>query len=230
MGASRGKGTAMTAATTIAPEEIRQQVEGRVVQYAERPIPFTAFLELSGDRHIELVAGVMVEKMAAQLEHEKLFVWLDRVVGTYVSHRNLGIVLGSRTAVEISAYGGRLPDLLFVRRERMGIVREKAVYGAPDLVMEIVSPNDRPSDLIALETEYRGLGIPEIVFLDPPRRRVRVLRRRETEYDEDTRTESALRLERVEGMELPVAALLAEPRPDELATIRALLEAAGGPA
>jgi Uma2 family endonuclease len=217
----------MTETTLITPEEIRQQVEGRVVHFAERPIPFPAFLELSADRDVELVGGVMVEKMSAQLEHEKLFAWLDRVVGTYVSHRRLGILLGSRTAVEISAYGGRLPDLLFVRSDRLAIVREQAVYGPPDLVIEIVSPNDRPSDLIALETEYRGLSVPEIIFRDLPRQRIRVLRWRETgEYEEEGRTNGALRLEAVEGIELPVAALLREPRPDEFATVSALLEIA----
>lgn len=217
----------MTQTTLITAEEIRQQVEGRVVHLAERPIPFAAFLELSADRDVELVGGVMVEKMSAQLEHEKLFAWLDRVVGTYVSHRKLGVVLGSRTAVEISAYGGRLPDLLFVRSDRLEIVRARAIHGAPDLVIEIVSPNDRASDLIALETEYRGLGVPEIVFLDMPHQRVRVLRQRETgEYDEEVCTAGALRLEAIEGIELPVAALLRGPRPDEFATVGALLEAA----
>lgn len=217
----------MTETTLILPEEIRQQVEGRVVHFAERPIPFRAFLELAPDREVELVAGVMVEKMAAQLEHEKLFTWLDRVVGTYVSHRKLGVVLGSRTPVEISAYGGRLPDLLFVRSDRLDIVRQRAVYGAPDLVIEIVSPNDRASELIALETEYRSLGVPEIIFIDLPRQRIRVLRRQETgEYGEEELTEGALRLQAIEGIELPLAAVLREPRPDEFATVGALLEAA----
>jgi Uma2 family endonuclease len=217
----------MTETRLITPEEIRQQVEGRVVHLAERPIPFATFLELSADRDVELVGGVLVEKMSAPLEHEKLFAWLDRVVGTYVSHQRLGIVLGSRTAVEISAYGGRLPDLLFVRSDRLQIVRERAVNGAPDLVVEIVSPNDRPSDLIALETEYRGLGVPEIIFLDLPRQRIRVLRRRETgEYGEEVGMEGALRLDAIEGIELPVAALLREPRPDEFATVSVLLETA----
>src|SRR5260370_39378503 len=141
-GASRGRRTAMTETRLITPEEIRQQVEGRVVHLAERPIPFATFLELSTDREVELVGGVMVEKMAAQLEHEKLFTWLDRVVGTYVSHRRLGILLGSRTAVEISAYGGPLPDLLFVRSHRLEIVPERAASDAPDLGVEIVAPND----------------------------------------------------------------------------------------
>jgi Uma2 family endonuclease len=217
----------MSETKLIPPEEIRQQVEGRVVHLAERPISFATFLQLSADRDVELVGGVLVEKMSAQLEHEKLFAWLDRVVGTYVSHRKLGIVLGSRTAVEISAYGGRLPDLLFVRRERQAVVHERAVYGAPDLVIEIVSPNDRASDLIALETEYRGLGVPEILFVDLPRQRVRMLRQGKTgEYSEEVWTEGVVRLEAIEGMELPVPALLREPRPDEFETVSALLKAA----
>src|SRR5215207_1284325 len=126
----------MTLATTESPRvtppgEIRQQVEGRVVLYADRPIPFSAFLTLSTDRDLELVEGVMIEKMAAQLEHEKLFAWLLTVLNGYVRRRQLGVVLGSRTAVEIHAYSGRLPDLLFVRRDRQEIVQERAVHGAP---------------------------------------------------------------------------------------------------
>src|SRR5205823_4906224 len=116
-----------------------------------------------------------------------------------------------------------LPDLLFVRSERQEIVRERAVYGAPDLVIEIVSPNDRASDLIALETEYRGLGVPEILFLDLPRQRVRALRRGQepgarasgrdaggSEYAEEVCVAGVLRLGAIEGMALPVQALLRE--------------------
>jgi Uma2 family endonuclease len=213
-----------TAAATIQPEEIQEQVEGRVVQFAERPIPFSAFLELAGERHVELVGGVMVEKMAAQLDHERAFVWLMTVLNGFVRRRGLGIALGSRTPVEIDAYGGRLPDLLFVRRERMEIVQARAVYGAPDLVIEIVSPNDRPSDLVTLETEYRSLGVGEIVFLDLPRHRVRILRQRVDDYVEEVLTDGVLRLESIAGMALPVAALLEEPRPDEFATISGLLQ------
>lgn len=208
--------------------EIRQHVEGRVVHYAERPISFSAFLAVSGDRNLELVEGVMIEKMAAQLEHEKLFAWLLTVLNSYVRRRDLGIVLGSRTAVEIHNYGGRLPDLLFVRRDRQAIVQDRAVYGAPDLVIEIVSPNDRPSDLIALETEYRALGVPEILFIDLPRATVRVLRQRGEEYEETLLTAGPLRLEGIEGIELSVDALLREPRPDEFTTVAELLEAASG--
>jgi Uma2 family endonuclease len=206
--------------------ETTEAVEGRVVRYAERPIPFETFLELSGDQDIELVDGVMVAKMAVQLTHEKLFAWLLTLLNLYVRKRDLGIVLGSRTAVEIGEFGGRLPDLLFVRREQIGIVQEKAVYGAPDLVIELVSPNDRPSDIVALETDYRGVGVSEIVFVDQQRQRVRVLRRRDgSSYEEEVLTAGTLHMETVEGFAVQTEWLLKEPRPDEFDTLVHLLGA-----
>src|SRR5262249_31274381 len=143
-------------------------------------------LDLSHGKDLELINGVMVERMSAQLQHEKLFVWLLIVLTGVVRKLNLGIVLGSRTTVEISEFGGRLPDVLFVRRDRMDIVHERAIYGAPDLVIEISSPNDRPSDFSSQEADYRSLGVGEIVFIDMQRRQIRILLREENGYSDKT--------------------------------------------
>ncbi len=203
--------------------ETTQTVEGRVVRFSERPITFEEFLSLSGDSEMELVDGVMVEQMAAQLDHEKLVVWLLGILAGYVRHKGLGIVLGSRTAVEIGAFGGRLPDILFVRQERMDIVRQKAIYGAPDLVIEIVSPNDRPSDIISLETDYRSIEAPEIWFIDPPKRRVLTLRKRPDGYAQEELTTGLLRPEAIPGLELNVEWMFTDPRPDEFTILTRLL-------
>jgi Uma2 family endonuclease len=153
------------------------------------------------------------------------------VPGIFARKRDLGIVLTSRILVEINAFRGRLPDLLFVRKERMEIVRQKAIYGAPDLIIEIVSPNDRPADIIALETDYRTLGVPEIVFLDQRKRRVRILRKRDADYEETELSTGTLELESMDGLPLQVEWLLQEPLPDELDLLTELLlsqPAAGG--
>jgi Uma2 family endonuclease len=198
-------------------------VEGRIVRFSERPITFETFLDLSGDTDMELVDGVMVEQMAAQLDHEKLCAWLTWILSGYVERKGLGIVLGSRTAVEIGTYGGRLPDILFVRQERMDIVRQKAVYGAPDLVIEIASPNDRPSDIIALETDYRSIDVPEIWFIDQPKRRVLALRKRPDGYAEEEITSGTLNSETVSGFELSLEWLFTDPRPSQFETLTDLL-------
>src|SRR5262249_9195433 len=145
-----------------------------------RPLTFAEFLDLDGhESHVELVDGVVEERMGVQLDHEKLLRWIDHVLTPFVEARNLGIVLGSRTPFEIHEFRGRLADLLFVRQDRMGIVQRKAVYGPPDMVLEVVSPNDRPSDIMALEIDYRGIGVSEIVFIDARKHQVRFLRRRQ---------------------------------------------------
>src|SRR5579871_4243537 len=114
--------------------EIARTIEGRIVWTSERPITFEQFLDLSGNIDMGLIDGVLVQQEEARLmSHERLFGWLICLLSGYVQYKGLGIVLGSRTAVEIGAYGGRLPDILFVRQERMDIVRQKAIYGAPDL-------------------------------------------------------------------------------------------------
>lgn len=197
--------------------------EERLVRYAEHPIAFESFVDLQPDKPMELVGGVLVEKMAVQLTHEKLFGWLYLVLGIYVRRRTLGIVLGSRTTVEISAFGGRLPDILFVRQNRMDIVRERAVYGAPDLVIELVSPNDRPVDLIGLEADYRSIGVAEIVFIDMQKQHIRKLCKGQAEYTEEILTAGTLPLETVPGFAVQVEWLLQEPRPDEMDTALQLL-------
>lgn len=202
----------MGASTELAMTKV---TEHRVLQVPSRPLTFPEFLERFGeDDDVELIDGVVVEKMSAQLDHEKLFAWLLRLLGDYVEARDLGIVLGSRMAVEVNAFRGRLPDLLFVRQDRMDIVQQKAIFGAPDLIVEFVSPGDRPSDIIALETDYRTIGVAEMWFVDQGRRRVRALRKGDDEnYDEEEQSVGPLVSRAVAGFAIQAEWLWADPRP-----------------
>jgi Uma2 family endonuclease len=128
--------------------------------------------------------------------------------------------------VEIHQFRGRLPDVLFVRQNRMQIVQQKAVYGAPDLIIEVISPNDRPSDVIGLETDYRAIGVTEIVFIDQRKRRVRVLRKSESDYVEDVLAAGTLVLETLGSLAIETEWLFDEPRPNVRATIDLLLDRA----
>jgi Uma2 family endonuclease len=181
-----------------------------------RPLRFEEFLEKFGPKDlVELVDGTVVEKKMVRWEHERLQIWLVQVLGIVAKRRNLGEVLGSRSAVKISDFRGRMPDIFFVRRERVNIITNKATYGAPDLVIEISSPGDRPSDRVALELDYTTIGVEEIVFIDLRRKEVRVLRASSEGYTEEVLKEGVLLLQTMGGVELEIAWLLEEPRPDE---------------
>lgn len=210
--------------STIAGPALEKVMERSVKWVRSGPITFLEFLDMFGPKdYVELIDGVVVEKPMVQLDHEKLLIWLLHVLGLYVEEKKLGIVLASRSAVQINEYGGRLPDLFFVRSDRLDTVQQKATFGAPDLVIEIISPSDRRAGLIALEADYRSIGVAEIVFIDQRRKRIRISRRHNEIYKEEELRSGILRLETVEGFWVDSGWLFTEPRPDALRTLNTLL-------
>ena len=210
-------------ANLVLENETEQVVEDRIVHVADRPIPFARFLEMNSGRWMELVDGVVVEKQMIQLDHELCSRWLYHVAGTYIEELALGTMLSSRIMVQTDTFGGRMPDLLFVRQERMAIVQQKAVFGAPDLVIEIVSPNDRPSHLRELEAEYFRLGVPELVFIHLRKQEIWQLWRGEEGYAQTIVTDGPVTFETIPDLTLQAEWILREPRPAVRATLNALL-------
>jgi Uma2 family endonuclease len=189
-----------------------------------RPMTFEEFVRLFGeDDDVELVDGMVVQRVAARDIHEDLQGWLLLIMRGYASAKGLGIVRGSRTAVKITEHRGRLPDIVFVRKENAQIVQEDGIFGTPDLVVEIWSPGDRLSDMLAKEADYKSIGVLEIWFVDQQRRQVRVLRKGREGYEERVMKKGVLRSEVVEGFWVNVEWLFKKPLPNELETLQRLL-------
>lgn len=121
-------------ANSLLEKETEQNVEARIVHIGERAIPFEHFLTLADGRYLELSRGVVVEKPMIQLDHELCSSWLYQIIGPYLQEKELGLMLSSRIMVKTDEFGARLPDLLFVRQDRLHIVQQKGVFGAPDLI------------------------------------------------------------------------------------------------
>ena len=59
------------------------------------------------------------------------------------------------------------PDLLFVRTERLPIITDANVQGAPDLIVEVLSPSTRERDLGVKAHLYARFDVPEYWVVDP---------------------------------------------------------------
>jgi Uma2 family endonuclease len=189
-----------------------------------RPMTFEEFVRLFGeDDDVELVDGMVVQRMAAKDIHEDLFRWLFVLLTDYAEIKGLGIVRGSRTAVKITEHRGRLPDIVFVRKENSSIVQEEGIFGTPDLVIEIWSPGDKPSEMLAKEADYRSIGVPEIWFIDQQRKQVRVLRKGDKGYEERLMRKGVLRSEVVEGFWINVEWLFKRPLPNVIDALQKIL-------
>jgi Uma2 family endonuclease len=68
-----------------------------------------------------------------------------------------------------------IPDIVFIRHDRLHIVGPKTIDAAPDLVVEILSPGTRQRDLTVKRDLYARFGVREYWIVDPDRRTVEVL-------------------------------------------------------
>ena len=203
-------------------EAVREEIEKWVWP---GPLRFEEFLDLFVGREeiVELVRGTVIIEVAAQFDHEDLIAWILAIARYFADERDLGKVVSSRMAVRVDEFSGRLPDLVFVRKDRLHIVRQRAIYGAPDLVVEVRSPGDRLSSVVELESDYRSLGVPEILLIDPKRAIVRIVRKRGEDYEELELSKGTLEIETLPGFKLDLKWLFGDERPTVPRVIAGLL-------
>jgi Uma2 family endonuclease len=132
-----------------------------------------------GLRH-EILDGVHVVTPAPFTQHQVVSARLFRKLDSFVEGGGLGKVLYAPLDVVLSEHDIVEPDLLFVATDRLFIVQEKNVQGAPDLVIEILSKGTRRRDLGDKREIYERSGVREYWVLDPEGGAA-VLHRRETE-------------------------------------------------
>ncbi len=185
---------------------------------------YDAVASKTEDVKVELIDGVMIVHSPEKTRHERLFKFLLILMDRYTAPRGLGEVLGSMETVHLGECRKVKPDLLFVSRERLGIVTEECVRGAPDLVVEILSESTRYEDLNEKRPLYREAGVKEIWLVDDENRRVLVDRKRDGDYEEQVLTSGELRSEAIAGFRLRVEWLWREELPDPMECLRELGE------
>ena len=77
-----------------------------------------------------------------------------------------------------------IPDVVVILRDRSQVIVRGYVEGAPDIVVEIISPNSRNRDLVRKRQLYAEAGVPEYWIFNPPNDSVTLLELGDGEYVE----------------------------------------------
>ncbi len=128
-----------------------------------------------GRRH-ELIDGEHVVTPSPVRRHQELVVRLTAAMEAYLRDRPIGHLFVAPFDVILSNLDVVEPDLLYVSNERSEILREW-VYGAPDLVVEILSPGTRKVDEITKRRLYDRVGVREYWIVDPELDAVKIYHR-----------------------------------------------------
>jgi Uma2 family endonuclease len=127
----------------------------------------------------ELIRGHLVVREPPGTWHGVIAANLTYYLSDFVRRHELGIVLAQDTGFKITSDPDtvRAPDVAFVGRERAGgIPRSGYAELAPDLLAEILSPDDRPAEVLAKVADWLGAGTRLVWVVDPARSDVRVYR------------------------------------------------------
>ena len=132
------------------------------------------YLRLTDDKRYEVINGRLEEMPAPTPLHQDVSGNLEFIMRMFVREKRLGkvydapidVVLGDRYVLQ--------PDIIFISKERLGIIGEKAIMGPPDLVVEIISPATVRRDTVIKKSIYERFGVREYWIVYPEERAVEV--------------------------------------------------------
>jgi len=136
-------------------------------------LPTNHLVEFS-DGHIEVLP------MPSQ-SHQWMVLFLYRLLLAYLEEGQRGVVIVAPLPVRLWPGKYREPDIAVMLAEHAHR-RHERYWEAPDLVVEVVSPENRRHDLETKRREYTQAGIPEYWIVDPEARQITVLTLKGEQY------------------------------------------------
>ena len=144
---------------------------------AARPLTVHDFRELpEGPPYYQLIEGDLYMSPPPNLFHQRVVLNIAFILRLYLEDHPAGEVIVSPSGVELSDLNAYLPDLYFVSNERASILTEQGASGAPDLVVEILSPRTAKYDKGVKRDVYARTGVEEMWIVDPELKEVQVYR------------------------------------------------------
>ena len=141
------------------------------------------YLNTPEDKRYELLDGELIMVASPNIQHQRTERKMGTRVDRFVERHDLGEMFFPPTDVILSDTDVVQPDLLFVSRERMHIIARDAIRGAPDLVVEILSPSTARRDLTFKRRLYAKHGVKEYWQVNIDERRVTVLSLGDGDYE-----------------------------------------------
>jgi len=136
----------------------------------------------SETKRYELVEGELIMIPSPNEYHQRISGSLEFILWEFVQKRNLGRIYNAPLDVHL---GGNVvqPDILFVFKERSYVITEEEIKGAPDLVIEILSPATAERDRTYKKVLYARYGVREYWIVDPEKKIIEVLTLKKEDYE-----------------------------------------------
>ena len=121
----------------------------------------------AGPPYYQLVEGELIMAPSPNSFHQDIALNIAFLLRQYVLKHRLGKVCIAPLDVYLSDLTVLQPDVFFLSTKNLRLMREDGVHGAPDLVVEIVSPSNGRLEMKRKRPLYAQHGVREEWLVDP---------------------------------------------------------------
>jgi Uma2 family endonuclease len=132
---------------------------------------------------IELINGDMYLVPSPSPSHQDVSRNLLLLLGNFVKNQKLGKIYSAPIDVKLSDEDVVIPDLIFIKNEKLSIIKKKYIEGVPDIVIEILSMN-RQRDLKEKFDLYQQYGVKEYWTINPQEKTVWIFKLTKEKFDQ----------------------------------------------
>jgi len=141
------------------------------------------YRELPNDgKTYQIIGGRLFMVPAPSTRHQEISGNLGFIVRRFVKKQNSGKVYNAPIDVVFSSVNVVQPDIVFISKNRLRIIKEKGIFGAPDWIIEIVSPSSDKIDIKLKRDLYERFGVREYWIVYPDDEKVEVYLLKEGRY------------------------------------------------
>lgn len=133
------------------------------------------YLHMSEDKRYELIDGEFFMVPSPNEYHQRISRELGYALLGYVKKNKSGSVYYAPFDVVFSDKDVVQPDIVYVSKERKNIITKDNIQGAPDLIVEIISPKTGYRDREIKRKLYFKYGVKEFWIVDPAKQTIEVL-------------------------------------------------------
>ena len=176
------------------------------------------------DQKADLIDGVIYLASPDPTDVSLVEGWFRALLTCYVSHRQLGLVLGPRAVFRIAPTIALEPDIAFLNRQREKLIQNGYVDGQPDFAIEAGSAASARYDYDEKLDLYERVGIREYWLLDEMAQAVLALRAEQGEFRRIRSKKGVIASQTLPGFWIKTDWLWQRPQPDLLACLNEIME------
>lgn len=136
--------------------------------HEEKIYTYEDYAKLPEGAPYQLIGGKLIMTPAPSTYHQEISKRLEYLLYEYAEiKQKLGKVFYAPIDVYFEDEETYQPDIIFISNDRVGIIKKEKIEGAPDMIIEILSPSTAYYDLVHKKDIYAKHGVKEYWIVDP---------------------------------------------------------------